>query len=361
MFRLTFFILVALALHALAYLELTPRLTAKEPRTVRTTVVPVRLSAKREAKRTAPPAAPAVKSAPKPRPKVAVPPKPEAKSAPDKAIPNKEAPLPKLTRHADQAGPDHGRRKPKAEKRAEKKAAPKPPTPTPTPKKAAPKRAAPKKVVAGKAGIKKTSPPAPAGPTPKPAAAAGTTFKSRQDYFQRVARLAERAPRAGWAVPDLVTDDGLTFAEMRDILRFYGCKVVAYPLPRGGAPSFFLELGGDGLDKAVRREGKNMLDGYSSRARDLTDQPGFWKLLARVASAHQLDPYHACIAAVVPERVDRYFLYMQDRAARRAGLPLDALRSTRGRFRRTNVGWTLEIYEVTPRQGRPVAVKIVEG
>lgn len=324
MVRLTLFILVALALHALAYIELTPQLTAKEPRTVRTTVVPVRLTARQEAKPVTTPPTPAPVPTPTPAPK------PKAKAAP-----NKEAPLPKLTRHADKAGPDQGSRKSVTEPKAKVMEAPKPLA------KAAPNKAAPKKP------IPNSTPP--------------HTYKSKTDYFQRVARMADRAPRAGWAVPDLVTDDGLSFTEMRDILRFYGCKVVAYPLPRGGAPSFFLELDGNKLDQAVRREGKNMLDGYSSRARDLTDQPGFWKVLTRIAPVHQLDPYHACIAAVVPDRVDRYFLYMQDRAARSAGLPLDALRSTRGRFLRTNVGWTLEIYEVTPRQGRPVVVKLDRG
>ena len=102
---------------------------------------------------------------------------------------------------------------------------------------------------------------------------------------------------------------------------------------------------------SARREGSTLLTGYSNRARDLTGHPEFWKRLTRVAGRHHLDPYHARIAAVVPERIDRYFLYKQDRAAARAGLPLASVRSTRGRFRRTNVGWTLEVYAVTPLDG----------
>jgi len=181
-----------------------------------------------------------------------------------------------------------------------------------------------------------------------------TPFRNREAYLRHISRCADQAPAEGLAVPDLVTDDHLKYQDMLEIIRFFGFKVVAYPLPRTGSPSFYLEFLGPDLDRAKRREGKALLTGFSNRARDLTGHPAFWILLTRMAHAHGLDPYHARIAAVVPENIDRYFLYLQEDAARRVGLSLDSVRSTQGRFLKTDVGWVLEIYAVTPISGPTV-------
>jgi hypothetical protein len=303
MIRLAFFVAVSAGLHALVLLDMVSHPGIRGPGPVRTTVVPIVETAAPEEAKPIPRNPPATAS-------------PVAPAEPAPAAAEPEAtPLPRLTRRAEQEGLDLGR-------------------PPPTP-------------------------PGAAEPTPPPRPDEGrvqTPFKTPEEYLAHVGRLADRAPRDGVAVPDLITDDGLDFREVSDLLRFFGCKVVAYPQPRDGQPTYYLELTGEALDTVVRREGAQSLAGYSNRARDLTGHQAFWDLLARVAARHHLDPYHACIAAVVPERIDRYFLYKQQRAAARAGLAPDAVRATRGRFRRTNVGWMLEIYAVEPMTGGTVPV-----
>lgn len=305
--RLLFFITLSGAMHAFLLLDVQGRVKPEPPLTVRTTVVPI-LSApvpekKPELERPVPtPAKPSKIAPPAMKPRKKIEKREEAK------------PLPELTRVAKQAGVDRGR----------------PPEPAPE-KEAEPKPKAPGRL--------------------------NTPFATKEAYLEHVLReAADRAPRKGVAVPDLVTDDGLSFADVVDIIQFYGGKVVAYPLPGDGTPTFYLELAGPDLRSSTRREGPAPLEGFSNRARDLTGHPGFWSLLTRVAARHHLDPYHARIVAVVPERVDRYFLYRQQRAAARAGLDLSAVRSTRARFRRTNVGWLLDVYAVTPIDGPTVRV-----
>ena len=226
----------------------------------------------------------------------------------------KPTPLPKLTRAAEKTGVDRGRKTPPPEA--------------------------------------KTNPPSPQKPARK--VRKKPTPRTREEFLRHVARCADRAPAEGRAVPDLVTDDHLSYQDVRDIVGFFGFKVVAYPLPRDGKPTFYLELTGPDLETVTRREGRAALEGYSNRARDLTGHPTFWTLLTRVAAHHGLDPYHARIAAVVPENIDRFFLYQQHRAAQQAGLTLESIRSTQGRFQKTDVGWKLEIYEVTPLSGPAV-------
>jgi len=305
--RLFFFIAISAVLHAFLLLDVEGRVKSEPPLSVRTTVVPI-LSApapekKPELERPRPtPTKPAKVAPPAVKPREKIEEREEAK------------PLPKLTRMAKRDGVDRGRpAEPKPVKKAE--------------------------------------------PKPNASGRLNTPFATKEAYLEHVLReAADRAPRAGVAVPDLVTDDGLSFADVVDIIQFYGCKVVAYPLPGDGTPTFYLELAGPDLRSVTRREGPAPLEGFSNRARDLTGHPGFWSLLTGVAARHHLDPYHARIVAVVPERVDRYFLDKQQRAAARAGLDLSAVRSTQARFRRTNVGWLLDVYAVTPIHGPTIRV-----
>jgi len=309
--RLSFFIFVSGAMHAFLLLDVEDQVDRKAPLTVRTTVVPILRAPTPETEPQARPASP-------PRAKASTVAPPAQKAAKAKEEREEAKPLPKLTRVAKAVGVDRGR----------------PPEPTPE------KRPVPE-------------------PRPRPTAPGRleTPFASREAYLERVlSEAADRAPRAGLAVPDLVTDDGLSFTDIVSIVRFYGCKVVAYPLPGNDTPTFYLELAGPDLRSINRREGPAPLEGFSNRARDLTGHPDFWSLLTRVAAQHHLDPYHARIVAVVPERVDRYFLYKQQRAAARAGLDLGAVRSTRARFRPTNVGWLLDVYAVTPIHGPTIRV-----
>ncbi|MBN2489851.1 MAG: hypothetical protein JXQ29_03265 [Planctomycetes bacterium] len=302
--RLAFFVALSAGLHAAVLLEAAGR--SANPRPVRTTVItiPEKPPADPKAVRATPPAPP-------PPPPVPDPPAPGEEAAPE--VP----PLGPLTRPAEEEGRDRGR-PPVKTREAER-------------------------------------PPAPAGDE-----RVATPFRSREEYLEHLHRLADRAPRDGRPVPDLITDNGLGFHEVRDLLRFFGCKVVAYPLPEDGQPSYYLELEGENFEIAVRREGSSLLKGFSNRARDLTGHPTFWDVLARVGARHHLDPYHARIAAVVPERIDRYFVHEQQRAVARAGLALESVRATHGRFRRTRVGWLLEIHAVEPIRGQVVPLPPAE-
>ncbi len=307
--RLTCFAALSIVLHAWIYARATDRGSAladalraapREITALGTTVVPI---AEPETAATPPP------PAPKPAPVEST----RVESAPVEPAAPAE-PLPRLTRAAPTAGVDEGR----------------PATP----------------------------------PVPEPASASEspgrdvveTPFATESDYLAHVLARADRAPKDGTPVPDLVIDLDLSDADLRSVIRFYGMKVVAYPLSGDEAPAFYLELAGDDFATATRREGGEPLAGFSNRARDLTAHPAFWSRLSRVAARHHVDPYHARIAAVVPERVDGYFLRKQRAAARTAGLALDAVRSTQARFRRTNVGWMLAVHAVTPKTGRTVPV-----
>jgi len=299
-FRLFLFILASAALHAFLLLEYESRVPSDVKSTGRTTVVPILTPPPREAKQRPPPTRTPAGAAPAPR-----------NSGKEKKLKKRADALPRLTRMADRVGMDPGRRS---------------------------------------TGTKQSNRPAPPDRRPD-RGRVQTPFATRKAYFERLVEKLDQAPLNGVVAPDLITDDQLRFEEVLDIVSFYGGKVVAYPQPQDGAPTYYLELGGEGLSTATRREGPDRLEGFSNRARDLTGHPGFWSVLARVAARHHLDPYHACIAAVVPKNVDRYFLYKQAQAAALAGLDLGAVRSTKGRFRPTNVGWMLEIYAVTPIHG----------
>lgn len=311
--RLVCFIGLSLALHAWLFARATDRgsplddvlrAVPREVAALGTTVVPL--------------AAPKAPEPMQPAPVQPRPPEPQPAPTEPDAVPEVTAPLPRLTRDAPDVGPDTG---------------------APT--------------TADAPAAEPSADPARPGDDP---AVIATPFRSKEDYLAHVLARADRAPKDGTPVPDLVIALDMSDAELRSVIRFYGMKVVAYPVTGDTAPAFYLEFTGDDLRGVERREGRGLLAGFSSRARDLTAHPAFWSRLSRAAAAHSIDPYHARIAAVVPDRIERYFLHKQREAARRVGLALDAVRATHARFRRTNVGWMLDVDGVTPKRGRNVAV-----
>jgi len=142
------------------------------------------------------------------------------------------------------------------------------------------------------------------------------------------------------AIPDLVVRaDPET---QREVSRFFGMKLIAYPKGQEH-PSYVVVIDEESGGFEYTREFD--FTKYSNRAKDRSNLPEYAGLARRIKSRLGL-PEELAVVSIVPAAVDRYFAAEQCAAVARAGLKLQDVRETQGRYVKQHGGYRLVIEKV---------------
>ena len=188
----------------------------------------------------------------------------------------------------------------------------------------------------------------PEQPAVEPAPPSPMTAEEHEQYRHEL--LAHFEP--DWKkIPDLVV---VAEPEMqRAVSRFFGMPLIAYP--KGAAqPGYAIVI--DEETGTCRYTRDFDFSRYSNRVKDRSNVEEYARLVRR-AKSHLAIPDELAIVSLVPAEADAYFAAKQMEAVRAAGLSVDDIDRTEGRYARDLRGqYLLIIDRVVTRQGKRVQV-----
>ncbi|MFP4056747.1 MAG: hypothetical protein ACLF0G_07750 [Candidatus Brocadiia bacterium] len=153
-------------------------------------------------------------------------------------------------------------------------------------------------------------------------------------------------------VPDLVV--AAQPDVQRQVSRHFEMKLIAYPKGVKN-PTYVILI--DEQAKTYRYTHEFDFERYSNRVKDRTHVPSYARLVKRAKSRLAL-PEDLTIASLVPLEADAYFAAKQMAAVRAAGVPLDEVARTEGRYGRdAQDRIRLIIQRVVTVQGRTIEVE----